>query len=635
MKTIRNIALSSLLFISLLPACSRLENADTCTDGSTIELASVSTDPLTKAVIEGSSFTVQEASAGIGLFLMDGSSLYSTSSFNVQYTFSESKWTATSPLRVGSREGTLYGYYPYSWDASDIKAVPVVSSLNGNDYLYAQPQTVSSSGAKTVQMTMNHALARLSLTIKKEASYQGSGVLSAITVTGDGIAASGTLDATTGGITAVKADFKATSLNETVTTSGITEDCLIVPAYESDQPQDLTLFLTIDGIKLRAELTGGNAVKVQQGVRTDISITLKNGAIVVDETSVGLWLDGDEQTISVGDQFVTIKLAEDVIPGDILMYHSFENDGSTLLINAYCRTGVILKCTLGGNEITPALHSDIQTFTVENLTEDCEAVIGYSGNGLDAKFYRYCLANFDIDGDGIFVKEEAANVTEVKAPAGTISLDALKDFTNLTKLDASGCTSLVSIDLSNSPYVTQIDLTGCTSLAKFDYHDETLPALTTSFTFGQNIVINGIPCVVCHCSPDKIMTISTNAFDWDHDKSVYKLCGATSSDGRVNTEKIIATLGTSANAARWCTGLGPGWYMAAIEEAEETYILANRNAQLMLGSMYSTIWKRWVWTSSEDPEDSNNAYNFLLKSEFSDASNEKSYAFHVMAMKYL
>ena len=52
----------------LCAGCAKeFENTLDSSDSSAIELSSVSTDPMTKAVITGTSFTMDEAAAGIGL----------------------------------------------------------------------------------------------------------------------------------------------------------------------------------------------------------------------------------------------------------------------------------------------------------------------------------------------------------------------------------------------------------------------------------------------------------------------------------------------------------------------------------------------------------------------------------------
>lgn len=123
-------------------------------------------EPESKAVITGETLPGDEASKGIGLFVTategtayDGKT---TGYSNVKYAYSNSKWSAASPIYLSNTSGKLYGYFPYSTAATVLKAIPVESSLNSTDYLYATSQDVSFSN-KSVNLQMNHALARLHL----------------------------------------------------------------------------------------------------------------------------------------------------------------------------------------------------------------------------------------------------------------------------------------------------------------------------------------------------------------------------------------------------------------------------------------------------------------------------------------
>ena len=131
-------------------------------------------EPASKAVITGDSLPGDEAAKGIGLYVTaQGGGAYDGKSegySNVKYNYNGEKWSAMSPIYLSNTTGKLYGYFPYNADATDITAIPVASSLNGTDYLYADSQDVSFS-KKAVSLTMNHALARLHLTVKKGDKY--------------------------------------------------------------------------------------------------------------------------------------------------------------------------------------------------------------------------------------------------------------------------------------------------------------------------------------------------------------------------------------------------------------------------------------------------------------------------------
>ena len=375
---------SALILTAVLCAgCAKeFENTTNENDGAAIELSSVSTDPMTKAVITGTEFTTSEAQAGIGLFLLDGEgNAYGSNEPNVKYDFNSGKWTAASPLRIGNTEGTLVGYYPYSETATNVKAIPVASSINGTDYLYGSIAEITSTKAKTESLTLSHALTRLKITFKLDKSFVGSGTLSSLTIEGDGVAASGTLDATTGEITATKAAFTVSGLNASIST-GLTEDCLVVPAAASNTPQAVTLKFTVDGKAYKVDLTDGLAVKLQSGIQTDIALTVKNTSVSIDGSSIGAWGDGGSQTVTVGGDYkVTIAYSSDTGIDDDVWIKNVEVENNSVVVTAQSISGKRLKCTMSDGEFCTSQSKTgnlVYTFTISDITENTTATIGYA-----------------------------------------------------------------------------------------------------------------------------------------------------------------------------------------------------------------------------------------------------------------
>ena len=124
----------------------------------------------TKAVITGNTLPDSDAATGIGIFVTasDGSAYdgHNKGYTNVNFANSGSGWSTATPVYLSDTQGKLYGYFPHNTDATDLQVIPVASSLNGTDYLYAEPLTVSHSN-KSVSLQMKHALSRLHLTSRK------------------------------------------------------------------------------------------------------------------------------------------------------------------------------------------------------------------------------------------------------------------------------------------------------------------------------------------------------------------------------------------------------------------------------------------------------------------------------------
>ena len=145
-----------LLAAFALAGCSKTEELQYNPD-SALQIESVSgispfalmQEPPGRAVITGNTLPDSEAATGIGIFVTasDGSAYDSHNKgyTNVNFANSGSGWSTATPVYLSDTEGKLYGYFPYNADATDLTAIPVESSLNGTDYLYAEPQTVSHS----------------------------------------------------------------------------------------------------------------------------------------------------------------------------------------------------------------------------------------------------------------------------------------------------------------------------------------------------------------------------------------------------------------------------------------------------------------------------------------------------------
>lgn len=248
-----------------------------------LKLSSVtSCEMQTKAVIEGTDFPL-EGVIGLSLFNDEnGNTSYGDcSNLSFGYNQTESKWISKTSVSI-SNTVYAFAYYPYLGDDfKSIHNIPVASSLNGDDVMYASTQ-VTVQDARNVSLTMKHALACISIELKKDASYTGDASLTGITLKGDGIAASGTLDIATGGITATKADVSATVSNCRLSNQPVTEDLLIVPVAidNPDARQTVELWLTIDGHSMGLTFDGENGIRIKSGVKSTISITLTSSGVI-------------------------------------------------------------------------------------------------------------------------------------------------------------------------------------------------------------------------------------------------------------------------------------------------------------------------------------------------------------------
>ncbi|MCQ2084253.1 MAG: fimbrillin family protein [Bacteroidaceae bacterium] len=365
--------------VALLAGCAKspIETPSDTKGLTDLELTHVGSTEV-KSVINGKTFPED---GEIGLFLFKdelaetpyGESGYS----NVKYAYNSSKqkWTASPSIKVGSDPGYLYGYYPYNSESTDVKEIPVNSSLNGDDVMYASKQVepITDKTASSTSIVMNHALARVSITIKNN-GYTGEAKLSKIKFGGAKTAENGTLNALDGKITATNSDvtLDVPTTEQTITATGTTYECLLVPSGEDDNKQTVTLTLTIDGEYKTATLSGDNGVIIAKGTKSNITIDLSNSGISVQTVSVEDW-----NVVEVGGHRVTVKFDEGVngIKKDVWVM-AYEQDGD-VIIKSYSNSGKTITCQLDDDTMVESIpDGNLSVFTLPSVSKDIVATIG-------------------------------------------------------------------------------------------------------------------------------------------------------------------------------------------------------------------------------------------------------------------
>ena len=461
----KHISLAFAATAALLAGCakSHIEEVKLSEQFTDLELAYVGATE-TKAAIDGTDFP-EEGEIGLFLFKDElAETPYGESGYtNVKYAYnsSKSKWTASPSIKVGSTQGYLYGYYPYNSESTDVKEIPVASSLNGDDVMYASKQVepITDETASSTAITMNHALARVSIAIVNK-GYTGDAKLTKIKFYGAEIAPTGTLNALDGSITATRTDdvtLNVTGEAQTITAAGTTYECLLVPSGENGNKQTVILTLTIDGIDKEATLSGDNGVIIAQNTKSNITITLSNKGISIQTVSVEDW-----NVVEVGGHKVTVKLSEDAgISEDLIV--QVTTDGSSVFVKTYSDSKkplVIRKddATL----VAPTEDGNKSTFIISDISSDITATLAYAKTyKVSASFIADLMPN--VDGyTKDFAKEEQLIegrrdniVYEVKNVAG-YQLDYLvcgetKVFTNKIELKN------ISSDTEVKAYYTYTD----------------------------------------------------------------------------------------------------------------------------------------------------------------------------------
>ena len=361
-----------------------------------LKINSISTSDMTKSVIDGTSFPADE-DASIGLFIGDATNAAITKPAG------SGKWS-DSDIILSSEENTLYGYYPYVSDLSDIRSIPVRSSVDGEDWMWATPVDGVSSSNPEVKLTMNHALALVELTFNIMGYAEGAEI-TALTLSAASFTQNGTLDATNGTVTHGTAAADGVQLLEpdqklTLKGGTIVAKCLLVPSG-LDGRQDMSISCTLDGKNLKASLSGERGILVKSGAKSTVTLNVKGAGYggtqtTIEVVSVGIsdWnstisgtaatVDGHNVTVSSEAVPVTLSLEgasslsgeDDETVSEVL---AIRYDKSVLANGKY---GMECICEPAG-ACTICHDSDGGIITVSDVTDDIVITISKTVNWYD------------------------------------------------------------------------------------------------------------------------------------------------------------------------------------------------------------------------------------------------------------
>ena len=251
---------------------------------------SVATEAIaSRGVIESASFP---SASELGITLLNGNgTAYDGKSYaNIKATAAGTgntqTWSLASKVLLSGTSGTLYAYYPYSSSVTDVADVPVsASSSNQTDYMYATPVTGLHDGNPKASVTMKHALAAVRISLVK-GSYTGAGLVTAVSVKGDGMATNASLNAKTGGLSSCTGMGTNIKVDKSMTLSATAQqaDILFVPVSTVTASPVFTV--TIDG---KDYSVTGSAVKFEQNNIYSYTLTVNSKAMGVSDVNIGKW----------------------------------------------------------------------------------------------------------------------------------------------------------------------------------------------------------------------------------------------------------------------------------------------------------------------------------------------------------
>lgn len=221
-----------------LNSCSN-ENEEVIKDSS----LRITTDITTRSVIESTSFASGDE---IGIFYMER--------YNNIYARYSDGWSF-GKISLSETPAPVYAYYPYvkNWNGQQVSIdiSPDAIVTGQADFLYGKSVESVSAASPEAFIRFNHALARITLSIRRSANDAGNGVLSNVSLqnaeNSKVISTSGKMDVTTGVISdnvfgAVSLDMNCTLSSE----SAQNVDILVIPTVMETEGM-AELVLAIDG----------------------------------------------------------------------------------------------------------------------------------------------------------------------------------------------------------------------------------------------------------------------------------------------------------------------------------------------------------------------------------------------------
>lgn len=266
--------LSGAVFCLLLTSCSSSDSPEASSgDESTLHVLSASSSAeLTRSVTE-------LTSGSIGVFQTSTSDGYALQA-DKEYAYVNDAWAAVGEeIKLSAASASICAYAPYDAALTDYTAVPLGSGIYdaGTDLVYSTTLAGPVNAPnRNVSFTMKHAYSRVTLKIRR-GSYTGTGAVSSVTVSGDGIYASSTLNLATGIYSGLVAGSLTLDPGITSTATDADESVGLRLVPSGSLPSGVTLTFVVDGYTLKATVT--TYTQLEAGVNYQASVVINGQAV--------------------------------------------------------------------------------------------------------------------------------------------------------------------------------------------------------------------------------------------------------------------------------------------------------------------------------------------------------------------
>lgn len=313
----KKLFLPAMMLAVAFASCNNEENP-TMAESRTALGVNVQLEEMSRAMVSGQALSDDDP---IGVFVVasdysnyDGKATgYSNVSYKGTTTGGTQKWgpsTVGTEILLSGTQGKVFAYYPWTDGIADYQAIPV-DITEQKDWMYSEEEGPVNDAAPNVSFNLKHAQTAVNVKVVRDASYTGVGAISALTVTSEGLASSGKLNAAdgafadvTGANTAISVANAFTLVADDASTTDVKENekenpYMFIPATTA--VKDFTVNATIDGKPYKVAVTMSEAFKA--GFIYKVAVKISNVGLTIDSVViVEPWseLDLPEGTLQPG-----------------------------------------------------------------------------------------------------------------------------------------------------------------------------------------------------------------------------------------------------------------------------------------------------------------------------------------------
>lgn len=308
----KKLLLPAMMLAVAFASCNNEENPSTGLARTALGV-NVHLEEMSRAMVSGEALSDNDP---IGVFVVesdyspyDGKATgYSNVSYKGTTTSGSQKWgpsTTGTEILLSGTYGKAFAYYPYTEGINDYQAIPVDITLQ-KDWMYSGEEGPVNDAAPNVAFNLKHAQTAVNVKVVRDASYTGAGMVYALTVTSDGLATNGKLNAADGTFADVTGAGNAIYVNGSFTLVADNSATTDVKENEKENPymfipastavKNFTVNANIDGKPYKVDVTMTEAFKA--GYIYKIAVKISNVGLTID--SVVIVEPWDETTLDDG-----------------------------------------------------------------------------------------------------------------------------------------------------------------------------------------------------------------------------------------------------------------------------------------------------------------------------------------------